>query len=293
MTKEWLEDSATDPKDIDLMAEPLWLLRSKPASRASSVDFGDAAELIQFEPVRDHLVPALNCFFEARRCSPSLALPHAELAFLRFLLTKGDSTSVYATRALNLAGNDVQVIAFLARLAVQSGDHKLAARCWRKILHVSPTRWPEVADEAVNLMIADELLSEIITDGKTAIQFAERLYSEADQTDEHDRLLNAALMLLANDQDIALPERFYLEARAAAGLNLQHQACERMDAALAIEPEQSTWREEYITWLVRWGRDDDAHKQALIGQYYMPESTTMRQAATDTAERLAQGVSNR
>ena len=293
LTKEWLEDSATDPKDINLMAEPLWLLRSEAAGRASSGEFRDAADLIQFEPVRDHLLSALHCFLEARRCCPLLALPHAELALLRFLMIKGDSTSVYATRALDLAGNDVQLIAFLARLAVQIGDRELAARCWRTILQVSPTRWPDVADEAVNLMTADELLSAVITDGKTAIQFAERLYLAGDQIVEHDRLLKAAMTLLASDQDIAEPERLYLQGRAAAGLNLRRQACDRMDGALLLEPEQSSWREDYIAWLVRWGRDEDAHKQALIGQYYAPDSTTMHQAALDTAERMAQGANNR
>ena len=48
-------------------------------------------------------------------------------------------------------------------------------------------------------------------------------------------------------------------------------------------------REQYIEWLLQWGRADEAHAQALKGQYFSPESRAMCQAVDRTAQVLARG----
>jgi O-antigen ligase/tetratricopeptide (TPR) repeat protein len=287
MTKDWLEDCELDPQDIDRMAEPLWLLGTVHQGQEPKAGPFQAADVLSFEPVVSHLVPAARCFLEARRCSPFLALPHAELASLDYLLPQGNSASIYATRALSLSGNNELLLTFLAQVAIQAGDRKLAALCWRKTLEVNPSSWPEVADAAAMVLSTDEILSDLLADGRSTIRFADHLYAQEEERTVRERYFRAGVERLAGDQEITAAERLFLEAHALAGLDQPAQARKQMEAALTLEPTQSAWREEYIDWLLRWGRPDEAHAQALNGQYFSPNSPTIRAAVDRTAEALA------
>ena len=78
-----------------------------------------------------------------------------------------------------MSGNDGLLLTYLAQIAVQVGDRKRAAQCWRKSLEVNPASWTEIADAARMVLSADEILREVATDGGDAIRFADRLYPEA------------------------------------------------------------------------------------------------------------------
>ena len=291
--KEWLEDAAVDANEIDRMAEPLWLLATLRDDQAQAATAPSETDVLGFEPIRSHLVPAVNYFLEARRCCPFLALPHAELASLSYLLVRGDPASTYATRALGLSGNDGLVLGFLAEVAYQAGDRKLAARSWRKKLEANPANWPEVADQAVIVLSADELLSDLVADGRDGDSFrGSPLHARADQQHECNQFLQTAMERLALDREIEWqPERLYQEVHASAGLALSEQACERMTAALAQQPGQTAWRLEYINWLLQWRR----HKQSSpAGRYpgrcrFSPDSEFIRAAVDRTAPALARG----
>jgi O-antigen ligase/tetratricopeptide (TPR) repeat protein len=291
MTKQWLEDCEMDPHDMGPMAEPLWLLGTVHQGQEPTAGPLQAADVLSFEPVVSQLVPAARCFLEARRCSPFLALPHAELASLDYLLGKGNSASTYATRALSLSGNNELLPTFLAQVAIQAGDRKLAALCWRKTLEVNPSSWLEVADAAGLVLSADEILSDVLADGRSTIRFADHLYAREEERPARDRYFRAGVERLPVDQGITAAERLFLEAHALAGLEQPEQARKQMEAALTLEPTQSAWRQEYIDWLLRWGRPDEAHAQALSGQYFSPDSPAIRAAVDRTAEVLARGGS--
>jgi O-antigen ligase len=289
MTKDWLEDCELDPKDIDQMAEPLWLLGTVHQADEPTVGPLQARDVLTFEPVVSQLVPAARCFLEARRCSPFLALPHAELAALDYLLTRGGSASTYATRALILSGNDRLLLTYLAQLAVQTGDRKLAAQCWRKSLEVNHSSWAEIADAARMVLTPDDILNEVTSNGCDAIRFADRLYPEASERPVRNRFFQEAIERFAVSREIMTAEQLFLEAHALAGLDQSVRAGNQMATALAREPTQAAWREEYIEWLLHWGRADEAHAQALSGRYFSPESKAIREAVDRTAEVLARG----
>src|SRR5439155_11044430 len=85
----------------DSLADPL---RLHEVVHAAPADAPVAAgQLLEYAPVRHWLVPAAREFLEARRCCPHLALSHAELAGLDFLLAGGSPSTAYAERALTLA----------------------------------------------------------------------------------------------------------------------------------------------------------------------------------------------
>ena len=287
MTSEWLDDSEVDLNDINRMAEPLWLLgtmHERPEQATAPVENLD---LLDIEPVKSQLIPAAHCFLEARRCSPFLALPHAEIAALDYLLASGDSLPMYAARALILSGNDVPLLTYLAQIAVQAGDRKLAAQCWRKSLQANPSGWTEIADAARMVLSSDEILTEVATDGGDAIRFADRLYPDADERPVRDRFFQVAIERFAESRETITAEQLFLEAHALASLDQSVRAGKQMEAALALEPARAAWREEYIEWLLHWGRADEAHAQALKGRYFSPESQAIRDAVDRTAEVLA------
>ncbi|MHB1559939.1 MAG: O-antigen ligase family protein [Isosphaeraceae bacterium] len=288
--REWLLDAGTDPDESESMADPLWLLGAVHAGRPATAGPPPDAEVVRFEPVRRHLVPAARSFLEARRCCPYWALPHAQLATLDYLLVGGDPAPVYADRALRLAGNDSSMMMFLARVALEVKDPGLATQCWRRSLAADPSSWPQIADSVATVLTPTQILSEVVQDGRGAIEFAHHLYPGPEQRDVRERFLQAAFERLDHDPGLTDAERFYLQARALAGLGRPGPARRRMEAALTLRPGQSTWREMYIDWLLQWGLPDEAHAQALTGLALSPNSSTLRTAVERTAEAVARSV---
>jgi len=289
MAKEWLDDSGVDLDGINRMAEPLWLQRTVREHPVQATAPPGKMDVLSVEPVLSHLVPAAHCFLEARRCSPFLALPHAEMAALDYLLASAESVSTYVQRALSLSGNDAQLLTYLAEIAAQAGDRKLAAQCWRKSLEVKPSDWTEIADAARMVLSPEEILRDVATNGFDAVRFADRLYPEAVQRPIRDRFFQVAIERFAASREIIAAEQLFLEAHALASLDQPVRARKQMETALALEPAQAAWREEYIEWLLRWGRADEAHAQALKGRYFSPNSQAIREAVDRTAEVLARG----
>jgi tetratricopeptide (TPR) repeat protein len=292
MTKERLDESAVGGDDISLTAKPLRVLGTLHEHSEQATTRRVKLNSPSIEPVKRHLISAAHCFLEARRCSPFLALPHAELAALDYLLARGDSASTYALRALTLSGNDGLSLAYLAYIAVQAGDHKLAAQCWRRSLEVNPSHWTEIADAAGMVLSSDEILKEVATEGGDAIRFADRLYPAAHDRAVRNRFLEVAIERFTVSREVITAKELFLEAHALARLDHSERAAKQMEAALELEPAQAAWREEYIEWLLRWGRAEEAHAQALKGRYFSPESKSIREAVDRTAQVLAKSAAS-
>ncbi len=287
---EWIGQEVADPKTRATLADPLWL-----HGRVHRNSVGltiPVEELLEHEPVRFYLVPAARSFLEARRCCPVLALSHVELASLDYLLQGGDTTAVYANRALCQAGVDRRVIELAAVLAVQVGDRNLAARCWRKSLEVNEKTWMHVADAAATVLSPDEILRLVLPPhgGRFPLWFADRLYTGPDAQESRERFLRVALKRLPNDPDVTTAQRFSLQARAHEGLGNRDQARRQMEEALMLDPLRGDWRREFATWLVAWGQIKEAHRQVIIGLQLNPEDQGLHQARQVVAETFAKGT---
>jgi O-antigen ligase len=292
MAREWLRDAGAGRDESELGADPLRLLGAihagEPGAPRSSYD----RDLAHLEPISRHLVPAARAFLKARRCSPFWALPHSQLASLDYMLEGGDTASVYAGRALSLAGSDGQIISFLSTVAVEVDDHDLAARCWRKAMVANPARRPEVALAAAIVLSPTEILSNLAQDGPSAIEFADRIFSAPQQREIRERFLEVALDRLEHDRGLGDAERLFLQGEALAGVGRTIVARQRMETALSLQPGQSSWREKYVDWLLKWGHPDEAHAQAVLGLTLSPDSAMLRAAVDRTAEALARGSPN-
>ena len=287
-TAELISPQLSDPKRTAIMANPLWLL-SHLASEKRGQPTVLTKELLEQEPIRRYLVPAARCFLQARRCRLVSAHAQVGLASLDYLLEHGDSSAEYLKRSLRLAGADSELLNFAALVAAQVNELELAARFWRRSLEVRDENWTEVADLCSSVLTPQQILAQVIPSGRSAFQFAERLYSAPADHTTRDSFLLAALDHLPEDRGLSEADRLSLEARADAKLNNRDQARERMQAALDLEPGRVEWRNLLIDWLLTWGRSAEAHDVALVGVYYRPNDPTAQRALERTDEALARG----
>jgi hypothetical protein len=284
---ELLAEPQRDPKSVAMMSDPVWLLglvhSTGPGERPTT------DELMKHDPIRLYLAPAARSFLEARRCSPFVALAHARIASLDFLLERADPPSAYLERALLLAGAQSQVLDLIAQVAVEVDDLPLAARCWRRRLEVNPLAWDEVADDAGSTLPPEQLLDQVLPwSGRSAVMFAERLYPKPEQTAPRELFLRAALERLPHE---ALPEaeRLQLVARARAGLGDRASARQQMESALDLEPLRREWRKTLVRWSLAWGDWDVARSHALAGLRIEPGDVDLQTAVEVATDALARG----
>ena len=287
-TAELISPQLSDPKRTAIMANPLWLLSHLKSEKRGQPTVS-TKELLEQEPIRRYLVPAARCFLQARRCRLVSAHAQVGLASLDYLLEHGDCSAAYLKRSLRLAGADSELLNFAALVAAQVNEFELAARFWRRSLEVRDENWAEVADLCSSVLTPQQILAEVIPSGRSAFQFAERLYSAPADHATRDSFLLAALDHLPEDRGLSEAHRLSLEAQADAKLNNRDQARERMQAALDLEPSRVEWRNLLIDWLLTWGRSEEAHDVAMVGVYYRPSDPTAQRALERTEEALARG----
>jgi O-antigen ligase len=250
-------------------------------------------QVLDQEPVRRYLIPATHAFLEARRCAPTLALPHAELAQLDYLVAGGEPVAVHAARALRLGRASAGTLILAGEAALQAGDVALGCRCLNAALAARPATAAAVAEAVGPALPSELILEQVLTPGPGAhlVDFADRLYGEPEDVAVRNRFLRVALKRLPADAWPGRAERLRLEAVAAAALDDRALARRRMEEALRLEPDQSTWRAQLIIWLIDWGEPAEARRQAMLGKHLDPSNWRFNQALEAAAEALAQGGS--
>lgn len=283
---EWLAGDVKDRAEVARLSDPLWLLAVAAESpRAPSA-------LLEQEPVRSHLVPAARSFLLARECSPVNALVQAELGALAYLLEPPQSASVYASRALRVAGSNGEALMYSATVANLSGDSATAARGWRQALRADVPRWQEIADEAGSVLSDAQILAQVIPEdrGRYLLYFADYLYTTPADQLARETFLRKAADRAPLDLGLAPAERLAVEAQARAGFGDRAGARAAMAAALAAEPDRYDWRERLVHWMLAWGEPEDAHDQALIGVHLSQGRAGARALLDLTSEALARGA---
>jgi O-antigen ligase/tetratricopeptide (TPR) repeat protein len=289
--QEWLAGAPAGGDRAAMLASPLWLHGI--VHSAGDPDGQALREVADQEPVRRNLVPAARSFVEARRCCPMLALAHAELAQLDYLLAGGEPVAVHAARALRLAPASADALVLAARAALQAGDVALSCRCWRAALAARPEGWIEAADAVGVVLPPETILNEVLTPGggRLLVEFADRLYAEPEDAAVRTRFLREALVRLPREVQLPRAEQCWLEARAAAALGESRRARQRMEEALRLEPARGEWRLQLILWLIEWGDPAEARRLAVVGLHRDPADWRLKQALEAAAEALAEGTS--
>lgn len=248
-------------------------------------------ELLKSEPVREFLVPAARSFLEARRCDPLLPLPHAKLAVFDYLLEGGDRGRDYLMRALYLARDDRRVIEFITQTAALMKEPSIVAAAWKRLLILDGSRWSEVADAASAQMTPEQILDEVVPDGRTAIEFAGKLYALPWQANARRKFLEAGIKRLPQDSELSPAERLRWEAEAHALLGERTPAGDRLTRALALEPGNLPWRKLLVTWLIDWEQFSEAYEVALAGVRHS-DSPEAQQLLVQARDALRSAIPN-
>jgi O-antigen ligase len=279
---EAVRNAVTDPKVREKVTTPLWLHRQVHATPPGRRE--PAEKLAAEAPIGLYLVPALRAFLEARRCCPYIALPHAEIGGLDFLLARGDPAGIYLRRAERLAGARVPLLALTAEFAANTGDLDVAALCWRRMLAAPEADWEAIADRARADLPPDRVLAEVVPDAGFTIRFAERLYPSVGEQGVRELFAREALDRLDEEHQLPRPKRLEIEARARRLLGEVELACTRIAEALALEPGDGARRLMLIQWLLAAGKPAEAHRQAVIGVTLDPTDRGARDALKATLE---------
>jgi O-antigen ligase/tetratricopeptide (TPR) repeat protein len=283
------EGAPGDPAAVAILSDPLWL--HSVVHSASREELDEAGGLLDQEPVRDYLIPAARCFLEARRCSPDLAVPHARLATLDYLLDPAEPASRHAVRALRLAGYDYLALMLAGQAAAQAGDRGLAAQCWRKSLaiHDPGAAWKEITWNLSQLFTPDEILQQIVPPGaRFPLMLADQFYTAPEWREPRELCLRTALQRLP-DESLEPLERQWLEAEIRSRLGQSAQARKLMAEALRGDSSHPDWRAGFIASLVAWGEPEEAARQARIGMTLHPDHPGIQRAARSALDALAQG----
>ena len=277
-----------NPAAVDVLSDPLWL--HGVAHSASAEELAEIGGILNHEPVREYLIPAARCFLEARRCNPDLALTHARLAELDYLIEGGETTSVHATRALRQSGYDHLVLVLAGQAAAQARNIDLAASCWQKSLLIRPDAWIEVVAAASMLMTPEQVLDQVLPPGgRFPLLLADQLYSSPESRETRDKYLRACIARLPNDPDMSSAERVWFESQARARLGERESARKLMTEAMLGDSVHPDWRESLIDWLIAWGDLEEASRQARIGLTLHPEHPGIQRAAKSALDALARG----
>ncbi len=281
-------EEENSPAALEVLSDPLWL--HGVAHSASAEDLAEIGGLLNHEPVRDYLIPAARCFLEARRCSPDLALTHARLAELDYLIEGGETTSVHATRALRRSGYDHLVLVLAGQAAAQARDIDLAARCWQKALSIHTEGWMEVVVAASTVMSPEQILDQVLPPGgRFPLLVAERLFTTPEWRETREKFLRACIERLPNDTDMSSAERLWIQSQARALLGERDSARKLMTEALLADSHHPEWREAFIDWLIAWGELEEASRQARIGRTLHPDHPGIERASKSALDAFAQG----
>jgi hypothetical protein len=289
LAAQWLVkfQEEKNPEAVAILSDPLWLHGVVHSAKAEQL--GANGGILDHEPVRDYLVPAARCFLEARRCSPDLAVSHARLAALDYLIAGGETTSVHAARTLRLTGYDQTVLTLAGDTAAQAGDLDLAARCWQKSLRIYQPGWKEIAIAASMVLSPEQILKKVLPPGgHYPLLLADQLSTAPEWRDARKLFLTAALDRL-HDDDLSPTERIWIEAQIRARLDERDQARKLMTDALVAGPIHPEWREEFIDWLVSWGDVEEAARQARIGLTLHPDHPGIQRALKSALDAYAKG----
>ncbi len=234
---ESLAEFEKDTETAAAQASPLWLfstIHSPPEGKPILVK-----DLLEIDHIRLYLVPAARSFLEARRCSPLLPDPHARLASLDYLLEGANRPASMPIGRCRLAGSNLQVLELVQSVAIQIGDLDLLARCWKRILIMSPESAEAIAEVAGKLFTPQEILDRIIPSGEAALRFASRAYT----TPRIGRPGNSCSVRPSRNwratRSSRPANRFQAEAYTWFLLNDREQAESKMEAALTLNPKNA------------------------------------------------------
>jgi O-antigen ligase/tetratricopeptide (TPR) repeat protein len=238
---------------------------------------------------REHLLPALSHYVQARDLCPLSARANLRLAVHRDLFARADSRATYLERARRLLASDPEVHYLAGCLELADGDRQGAMASWRQSLELAETFQSAIVERASGILTDEDLLDRILPDRPQQI-FAAAAQLDAQRGAARCRPFHEkALRLLSAPGIVHSASDLHLKALLHKALGEPDEACDAYKAALDRSPKETEWRIEYARLLQGQGRPAEALRQVEVILIDEPEhregNQLLRALAHDRAKK--------
>ncbi|MBL8797520.1 MAG: O-antigen ligase family protein, partial [Planctomycetia bacterium] len=135
-----------------------------PHSRIGAAAWTAAAADENRQLVREHLVPALQAYLQARDACPLMAKPHIRLAANAQYLRQADTRTVYLDRAKRVVTNDAELYFLFGTQELISGQRDRAVQSWRRSLELGDQYLPAMLQLGRETLGVSRLVNEVLPD---------------------------------------------------------------------------------------------------------------------------------
>jgi O-antigen ligase/tetratricopeptide (TPR) repeat protein len=241
---------------------PLPLAWAQPDSITTAWAAGTVEQ--QREIARQHLVPALRAYLEARDLCPLLSRPQIRIAANLPYFAKAEPRTVYLDRAKRLVTNDHDLWFLFGLQELVEGKHARAAQSWHRALELSDNLLPSMVQMGQKELGSEVFLSEVLPDKPALlVRAAELLFPGPNSVEQQRPFLEKAQRLLRDQPGELTADQWHLRARVDATFGQLAEAQEAYHTALQQAPTQTGWRLEYAVLLHSMGRLAEARRQVV------------------------------
>ena len=251
-------------------AEQLWQstsLANLHRLAAGRLQAGDAKKWMQLrsEPAIAEALPAARKdLLLSRQACPLLSDVHLRLAEVSLVLEEAaDADAPHLRRAARVLPTSPNCRYRCGWLDLSSGRVSEACSHWRRSWELSDRHEVDILAAAGSLLTTKELVERVlprVAASPGANCPSAGLPTTHEATDA-EVLLGRAEQLL-REQEVAGPERFYLQASSVSLRGDTAAALDDYARAIDLNPNEISWRYEYAQGLFQQGRLDDALVQA-------------------------------
>jgi O-antigen ligase/tetratricopeptide (TPR) repeat protein len=215
------------------------------------------------QSARQHLLPALRAYLQARDVCPLMAEPQMRLAANVSYLQKADPRAAYLARAKRIVTNDAELYFLFGLQELLDGQKEASARSWARSLEISDQYLITILDLSKNMLPPEVLLSDVLPSRpQSLVAAAAHLFPKPESTEQRRPFFEKALALL-QEQTKSTAKEFLLQARVQAGLGQPEEAIASYRLALAREPNDIGSCLEMAQLQIAAGKYDDARQELM------------------------------
>jgi tetratricopeptide (TPR) repeat protein len=245
-----------------------------------------AVQKDRVENARQHLVPALQAYLQARDVCPLMAEPHVRLAANAPYLQKADPRTAYLDRAKRIVTNDAELWFLFGVQELLDGNTVGTAQSWHRSLEVSDQYLMTILELSKNMLRPETVLNDVLpARPHILVKAAVHLYPQAESAAQRRPFFEKALAALQT-QEVLTSKDFYLQAHVQAALGQVDDALTSYRHALALEPQEFSWRLEHAQLLLATGKLDEARQELMTILRQNPNQPQARQLLEAVREGL-------
>ena len=253
------------------------MLRRRAYELIKAGDTDGLERLRQAPIVRNHLRPAFEHMFLARRSCPIMPHVHLKLAELCFLVQDPSAETRYLKPLADLAPHRPDLAYRAGLLHYGSERNDLAFQSWRASL----SRSSRFADDILSLSrkradmptVIEKVIPEL---PELLLHLAQRQFPASESLETHHLLLDAAEHALQQNDPFE-PETLYLHGLLSAMQDEPAKAVKYYRQALAVHPDRHRWRYEFAILLEQRGQLQEALVEVRRCLLKEPQNATYRE----------------